>query len=79
VRITPVKHVTYKELVQANETCLGEDLDSVPEGPQLQEEHQCLQVLVDKFMGHVRAIIGNTHLSIHVFMSCIIDVFLKLT
>jgi hypothetical protein len=74
-----VKHVTYKELVQANETCLGEDLDSVPEGPQLQEEHQCLQVLVDKFMGHVRTIIGNIHLLMLMFRSCIIDVFFKLT
>jgi hypothetical protein len=79
VRITPMIDTTYNELVQVDETCLDEDLDSVPEGPELQEEHQCLQVLVDKFMGHVRAIIGNTHLSIHVFMSCIIDVFLKLT
>jgi hypothetical protein len=74
-----MKHVTYKELVQVDETCLGEDLDSVPKGPQLQEEHQCLQVLVDKFMGHVRTIIGNIHLLKLVFMSCIIDVFFKLT
>jgi hypothetical protein len=79
VRITPMIDTTYNELVQVDETCLDEDLDSVPEGLELQEEHQCLQVLVDKFMEHVRAIIGNTHLSIHVFMSCIIDVFLKLT
>jgi hypothetical protein len=79
VRITPMMDTTYNELVQVDETCLDEDLDIVLEGPELQEEHQCLQILVDKFMGHVRAIIGNTHLSIHVFMSCIIDVFFKLT
>ncbi|CAD6224878.1 unnamed protein product [Miscanthus lutarioriparius] len=58
VRITPAIEAMYNELVQANETCLVEDLDSIPEGPELGEERHCLQFLVDKFTGHVCATIG---------------------
>jgi len=62
VRITPAIEAAYNELVRSDETCLGDDLDGVPEGPELEEERQRLQVLVDKFMGPARAIIGNIHL-----------------
>ncbi|OQU91485.1 hypothetical protein SORBI_3001G188500 [Sorghum bicolor] len=59
VPITPAIEAAYDDLVRSDETCLGDDLDSVPEGPELEEERQRLQVLVDKFMGPVRAIIGK--------------------
>jgi len=68
VRITPAIEAAYNELVRSDETCLGDDLDGVPEGPELEEERQRLQVLVDKFMGPARAIIGNIHLSLIIFL-----------
>ena len=69
VPITPAIEAAYDDLVRSDETCLGDDLDSVPEGPELEEERQRLQVLVDKFMGPVRAIIGNIDSAIQALFS----------